>query len=517
MTSGEVVRASGAAPVVVVGAGVSGLVAAWELARAGERVVLLEAGDRVGGVMARGALDVPGRREPLLVDLGPESLLVRRPEALQLLDELGLSGDVVHPEPVPAAVATRGRLHDLPPGTVMGVPRTTDHLAGLLAPEEVARVAAEERVEPVGVDDVDVASWVAGRVGRAVVDRLVEPLLGGVYAGSAGSLSLRATVPALWDLAERGEPLLAGRAAAPGAPATRGAPTTSGAATTGGAPTTAGVPTPAAPAAGPVFAGLRGGVGRLAEELAARLVHDGVELRLRTAATSLRRAAGPSGGEADGGARWVVGTPSGDVPARSVVVALPAPAAARLLADAAPAAAAELRRVRTASSAIATLVVPGAVLAGVRRSGFLVPPVDGGLVKASTFSSTKWAWLADAAAAGADGDRADAPPAVLRVSAGRAGEEAVLDRDDEDLLASAAAELGSLLGGEDVPVLAGRVDRWRDGLPQYDVGHLDLAARARAGVAEQPGLAVAGSAYEGVGVPACIAAARRAARQLLAG
>ncbi|ROP26688.1 protoporphyrinogen/coproporphyrinogen oxidase [Pseudokineococcus lusitanus] len=491
------------APVVVVGAGVSGLVAARDLLAAGLPVVVLEASARTGGVLSRGALDVAGPDGgPLLVDTGPESLLARRPEAVALVRELGLGEDVVHPEAVPPAVATRGRLHALPPGTVMGVPRTTAHLAGLLDAGEVARVAGERvRPLPEGTQDVAVAAWVEGRVGRAVVDRLVEPLLGGVYAGSADRLSLRSTVPALWHLATAAEPLLAPPAVPP-------APVPAVAAD---APTTAGpAPVAGGPGVGaPVFAGVAGGVGRLAEALERSVVAGGGDLRTATPATALRRAAPEAVGDGLGGthdgARWVVGTRGGELRARAVVVALPAPAASRLLRDAVPAASAALAEVRTASSAIATLAVPGAAMADVRRSGLLVPPVEGGLVKAATFSSTKWGWLGRAA-----GDLA-----VLRVSAGRAGDDAALDRDDADLVATAAAEVGGLLG-RDLPVVAGRVDRWRDGLPQYDVGHAGRVDRAREAAAGAAGLVLAGSTYEGVGVPACVAVARAAARDVVA-
>lgn len=484
-------------PVVVVGGGISGLSAAWELlaqGHPGEDVVVLEAGERTGGVLARGALPVPGRAEPLLVDLGPESLLTRRPEAVGLVEEVGLGGDVEHPRALGAAVASRGDLHRLPTGTVMGVPRTTRGLLGVLTDAEVARVAAEESVRPVAVDDVDVAGWVAGRVGRAVVDRLVEPLLGGVYAGRAERLSLRTTVPALWSCAVEGTPLV-DDAQADG----RG---------TGGAssPTTAG-----AAAAGPVFAGVRGGVGRLGEELTAALVARGVQVLTRCRATSLR--------PADGG--WEVGVdgpafPGASLRAAGVVVALPAPAAAALLRDAVPSAAAALADVRTASMAIGTLAVPAAVLDGVDLTGVLVPPVEDRLVKATTFSSRKWGWLEAEGRRPQDGD-AD-PVAVLRVSVGRAGEEHVLHRDDDDLLSGAAADLGALLGRptEAVPVLAGTVTRWYDGLPQYDVGHAALVEHVLGAVAGTAGLEVAGATYEGVGVPACIASGRAAARRVLA-
>jgi protoporphyrinogen/coproporphyrinogen III oxidase len=140
---------------------------------------------------------------------------------------------------------------------------------------------------------------------------------------------------------------------------------------------------------------------------------------------------------------------------------------------------------------------------GQTRSGYLVPAVDGRAVKAVTFSTVKWPHLT-----------AHAPVHVVRCSIGRAGEVALLQREDEDLAGLAAAELAEATGITADPV-ARRVTRWGGGLPQYNVGHLDRVARIREAVAGQPGLAVAGAAYDGVGIPACIATARSAADRVL--
>jgi oxygen-dependent protoporphyrinogen oxidase len=458
--------------VAVVGGGISGLVAAWRLATTplpdGDppAVVVLEQSPRLGGKLLVGEVgDVE-------IDLGAESVLARRPEAVDLFAELGLGADVVHPATSSASVVRGRRLHPLPAGTLMGVPGRPEGLAGLLTPEEVERVAAEPTLPVTPVDDdVDVASWISGRVGPAVVDRLVEPLLGGVYAGHADRLSLRVTIPQLWRAARAGGSLLA---------AVREA--------------TAGS---AAQAGSPVFAGLTGGVGRLPLVLASRLAELGVGIRTRVTVRALERT--PTG--------WRLVT--GPVPAPeeltadAVVLAVPPAPAARLLADAAPPAAAELARVATASVALVAALVPREALAGLPGSGVLVPPVEGHAVKAATFSSAKWGWV----------DALDPRHVVVRASLGRAGEEAVLQRDDADLAALALADLGGLLGRELRPV-ATRVVRWGGALPQPAVGHAEAMERVEAAVAGVPGLAVCGAVVAGVGIPACIGAAGLAARRL---
>ena len=447
--------------VAVVGGGVAGLAAAWELLQhSGIRVVVFESAAVVGGKLR--SAEVAGHA----VDVGAESMLARRPEATGLATELGLEADLTHPNPVPAAVWSRGRRQPLPRGTVMGVPTEPATAAGVLTPEEIVR-AADEHVGPRLDEDVSVGRFVEDRVGSAVVDRLVEPLLAGVYAGHAHRLSLRATVPALWAAAASGTPIV-------------------------GQPV-------ATDAGGPVFAGYRGGLGALAAGVARGLTARGVEIR--TGATVRALARHP------GGWRLMVGpTISAEqLDVDGVVLAVPATPAARLLHATAPSAAAVLDAVEYASVAIVTLALPRSAASRLDGSGFLVPPVEPLTIKAATFSSTKWAWL----------DEAASDVVLLRASLGRAGEVEVLQHDDADLVETVVADLRTVLGNLPAPVDA-HVQRWGGALPQYAVGHLTRVQSVLDAAATLPGLGLAGAAYEGVGIPACVASGRRAAREVLA-
>lgn len=199
-------------------------------------------------------------------------------------------------------------------------------------------------------------------------------------------------------------------------------------------------------------------------------------------------------------ARWRITAGDQVLDTDGVVVALPAPAAARLLTDRAPAAAAELNAVEYASMALVTLAYRRDAVRLPAGSGFLVPPVDGHTVKASTFASQKWEWIA-----------AGAPELlVVRTSVGRYGDQADLARDDSELVALSRGDLRDAVGLTAEPV-ATRVTRWDDGLPQYPVGHHARVARVRARLAALPGLAVCGAAYDGVGIPACVASGHAAA------
>jgi oxygen-dependent protoporphyrinogen oxidase len=477
--------------VVVIGGGISGLAAAWRLSKSATaqrpiEVIVLEAAAETGGKLRLAS--VAG----LTVDVGAESVLARRPEALQLMEEVGLSGDVVRPQPGSASVLARGELHRLPAGTVMGVPTdrvAVSNLSGLLTEVEVARAEKEQVPASVPTDDVSVGSWVASRLGRPVVDRLVEPLLGGVYAGHADELSLRATVPALWQRARTGEPLLSEPTAVTGPTAVAGPTAVGSHPETGSA---------GAGATGPVFAGLRGGVGRLPITLVQRLRADGVEVRTSTTVRGLRRTA----------TGWRLETGPAGAPAYleadAVILAVPPAAASRLLAADCPAASAELAQIETASVAVVAAAVPRGQLTGVTGTGLLIPPVERRLIKAATFSSAKWAWVSD---------EARSQWRIVRLSIGRAREEASLQRPDDELAALAVGELATILGRAIQPVES-TVIRWGGGLPQYAVGHLDRIRRIRASVAAVGALAVCGAALDGVGVPACIAAADRAVTDL---
>ena len=437
--------------VVVVGGGLAGLTAALELLELGADVEVLEGADHVGGKLLRG--DVGG----LEVDLGAESILARRPEGLALIERLGLGERLVHPSSRGAAIWTRGALRPLP-RTVQGVPSDVPALvaSGIVAEAPVSRPL------PVPDHDVSVREFLEPRVGGEVVDRLVEPLLGGVYAGHASRLSVRAAAPQVLALGD--DPLTA--AAAP-----RDVP------------------------AGAVFAGLVGGVGLLAEVLADRIRELGGRIRTGTTVRALSRP----------GAGWeVFAGPTTDVEVRAadrVVVATPAAATSRLLSEVAPEAAFALAGVELASMAIVTLVVDGAL--PVEGSGFLVPAVDRTTIKASTFSSQKWPWLG-ALAGGAT---------VLRASVGRAGESGLLQQPDERVVAAAVGDLHEALGHLP-PVTAAHVQRWGGALPQYEVGHLDVVATVERDVAAVPGLEVCGATYRGVGIPAVIASAQGAVRRL---
>jgi protoporphyrinogen/coproporphyrinogen III oxidase len=461
--------------VAIVGGGISGLAAAFFLRDQGLAVTVLEGLPRIGGKLT--VSEVAG----IAVDEGAEALLARRSEGTDLIGAVGLAGRLEVPGTTAAGIWTRGRLRPLPRRQLMGVPADMGELAGsgILSPAGMARARDDLRLPPTARDgDVPVASFVGARFGQELVDRLVDPLLGGVYAGRSDELSYEATLGGLAQ-ASRQHRSLADAAASL-------------------------LPGPGTHSGLPVFTTLAGGLGTLPAAVAAG---SGAAVRTGAMTRELTRAA-----ETETGGRWRLTVGPARAPealeADAVILAVPARPASRLLAGvpgAAPAATA-LGEIGYASMAIVTLAYrSGAFGRRPEGSGYLVPAVDRRPVKAVTFSTVKWPHLM-AGGTGMD---------IVRCSVGRLGEEALLQRDDAELAELAVADLAAATGVRGAPADV-RVSRWGGGLPQYTVGHLDRVARIRAAVAALPGLAVCGAAYDGVGIPACIASARLAADQVVA-
>jgi oxygen-dependent protoporphyrinogen oxidase len=456
------------ARVVVVGGGIAGLAAAHELAgRPGVSVTLCEASERLGGKIRTEAF------AGVDLDLGPDAFLARRPEAVTLCRELGLEDELVAPATTSASVWVGGRLRRLPAGLVLGVPTRWGPLArsGVLSPLGLGRAAVELLLpgRPLA-GDAALGAVVRRRLGAEAHRRLVAPLVGGINAGNTDRLSIEVCAPQLAAAARGHASLVRGaRAVAAGAGAGAGA--------------------------GPVFLTVPGGLERLVEALSRRLGAAGAEVRTTEPVRALEP--GPDGA-------YLVVSDRRAVVADAVVVALPAPAAGRLLAPHAPGAGATLAGVDHASVTLVALAYSGsAVPRPLDGSGFVVAAGEGRLMTACSWSSSKWAHL-------------DRPgQVVLRVSAGRAGDERAPALGDDALVARLRLELGDALGISEPPrqVL---VARWPDAFPQYAPGHLDRMAAVHAELdGRLPGVALAGAVLAGVGLPACIGSGRAAARRAL--
>lgn len=457
--------------VAVIGGGIAGLAAALDLsALSGVAVTLFEAAEQLGGKLRAG--EIAG----VTVDVGAESVLAARPEALSMAGRVGLKPSVEFPAARHANVLSRGSLRPLPPGLVTGVPTDLRALAAsrIMTLPGLLRIPWDQVRRGVDLDgDVSVGDLLRDRLGQEVVDRLAEPLLAGVYAGDPFQLSLQMANPSLFRQLTRDDSLL------DAAQATR-----------------AGSGSLSGSRRGPVFAGFRGGIARLAQKTAEVIAAQGGLIRTGVDVQRLRRTGG----------RWQVMTAEQAYDFDAVVVAVPAPPAARMLRISAPFVAAQLLSMEYASVAVVSLAYRASEVESLDGSGFLVPPIEGHQVKGVTFTSAKWSWAARAA-------RSAQPRGnvLVRASFGRHGDEAVLERDDEELVALALAELHDIAGLPAHTVDA-TVTRWDEALPQYRVGHAELVQRARTALTDVPGLALAGAAYDGVGVASCIASGQSAAR-----
>ena len=456
--------------IAVVGGGIAGLAAARDLVRAGHEVTLIDADDRLGGKIRSSPV---GQIE---LDEGPDSVLARVPFAVELAKELGLGDELVPQPPGSAYLYSRGALRRLPEGNVLGIPTDLDALAasGVVSAWAVTRAAndltapADEPAGPVDGDE-SVGDLVRRRLGDEILERMVDPLLGGINAGDADRLSLEAGAPQIAAAVGRHpsliESLRAQRAAAP------------------------------APSDAPVFYTLRGGLTRLIDALADSL-RDADILTATTAASIAPR---------DGGYRLeLVSNGSSDtVDVDRVLLATPAYVAADLLRDLAPATTAGLDSIDYSSVVLTAMAVPeAAVERPLDASGYLIPRVEGLLLTACTWTSVKWPHLRTPG------------QLLLRASAGRYGDDRAIEMDDDELLAAVLTDLDTTMGltGEPTDV---RITRWPRSFPQYTPGHRARVDGLESALADEaPGIVLAGAAYRGVGIPACINSGRSAAAAL---
>jgi protoporphyrinogen/coproporphyrinogen III oxidase len=476
--------------VVVVGGGISGLAAAHRLATQAApgslRITLLEAGDRLGGWVR--TEQFAGRP----VDFGPDSLLVRMPWAAELAREVGIESELVAPGEGGAFLLSRGKLRTLPSGILAGLPGGPMPFvrSGLLGPLGLLR-AGLDLVLPANAPqgDESIGHLVRRRLGKQVLERVIDPLLGGVHAGRCDDLSLQATAPQIAAAARADRSLLRGlRKTAPPAPEPGAAPR-------------------------PVFMAPRGGMQSLAAAVERAAVEAGVHLRTGARVDRMEAVESAASGDplrlhlADGEA----------IEADGVILAISAHAAAQLIAPHAPAAARTLCHLSYASVAHTALAYDPADLPPLPAgTGFLVPRPEGRLMTACTFLDRKWPQRR--AVTEEQGGPADplAHATVIKCSTGRIDDVRFADLSDEQLVATLHGELARILGFTARP-LASRVVRVSGGLPQYEPGHPERVAVATGEVRQAlPGLSLAGAAYRGTSVPLCIRDGRGAADDQLA-
>ena len=448
---------SARADVAIVGGGIAGLSAARALHQQGLSFVLLEAAPRWGGVIRT------EREAGFLLEGGPDTVLASKPEAVELCGALGLASRLVPTDPARSAVFVlrRGRLHRMPEGMVLGVPTRLGPLlrSGLFGWQAKLRMALEPWIPaPRSAADESIAAFFGARLGRGALEAVGEPLLAGIHAGDAAPVVDAGHFPAALRRRSAGEP---------GARDARRAGS--------------------AGAAGAGFVSLVGGLGELVDALVGSLPPSA--LMSGTPALALRREAGA----------LVVESGAGDVEAKAVVLALPPPRAAPLVAGLSGDAARILAGVRFASTAT--------VLLGYRRTdvahrldgyGLLVPRGEGLRTTAVTFSSTKLP------------GRAPEGHVLLRGFLGGVHDPAVLDLDDEGIAGTVEREVRPLLGIAGDPVVR-RVYRWPEATPQMEVGHLERVAALDTHLARMPGLFLTGAGLRATGIPDVIADATRAA------
>ena len=453
--------------VIIVGGGIAGLSAAFELHRRGISFTLLEARGRAGGVVLSEQID------GFTIDAGPDSLLVNKPEGIRLCEELGLRERLVSTKrPRLAYIQRDGRLHALPAASVLGIPTKWGPFirTPLFSWPGKLRMGMELAIaKRAGDDDESIGAFMERRFGTEAKEYLAEPLLAGIHAGDVDRLSLRALFPRFREVERTHGSLLRGfrkealqRAAGPDRASADGED-------------------------GGVFRSLTGGLSDLIDAMVRALPAESICLRTPAASVSYN------------GSSYRVATGTGTLGAESVVLASPAFATAHIVRSFNPALAELCEQVPYASTATIALAFPRTAVAHpLNGSGFVVPRVERTGILAASWLSSKWP------------GRAPEDRVLMRTFVGGARDPKGFEFEDRELVTLSINALRPLLGISGEPLFS-RVYRWERASAQHEVGHLGRLARIEETLARHPGLFVTGSGFRGVGIPDCVADGRATA------
>jgi len=471
--------------VAVIGGGISGLSTAFALHERAEasgipiRCTVVDAAPDWGGKI------VTHRVGDLVTEAGPDSFLSQKPAGLELCDKLGLTDQLIDTNETGkrACVFSHGRLHELPEGLVVIVPSQLGPFlrSGLLSWTGLARMGMD-LVLPVkrSQEDESLADFFRRRVGRQAFERMLEPLMAGIYAGDAEQMSVRATFPRFVELEQQYGSVIRGMMTAR---------QTSSPAKHSGRNRT-------------MFVSLKNGLSELVAALVHRLTDQGVTLRGGCVVDALRVRSHQPG-------RWMYDVILNDGSALSVdslVLATPAYVSAELVRPLTPIAGGLLEMIPYASTATIAMAYPRAAISGAAEGfGFVVPRAEGRDLIAATWTSLKWP------------HRAPPDQLLVRCYVGGVGRETILQLDDQALVARVKAELATICGVTAEPEFV-EVNRWMNAMPQYTLGHLERLNRIEAALSRYGGLILTGAGYRGVGIPDCIrdgaVAAERVVRYL---
>jgi len=465
--------------IVIIGGGITGLSAAYRLSElGGERnhpldITLIEARDRLGGVIHT------VKHDGFLIDSGPDNFITAKPWALALARRLGLESELLSTSEAHrrALVVRRGKLMPIPEGFLLMAPTKFMPLitSPLFSVAGKLRMAMEVFLPARKVnEDESLASFVTRRFGHEALDRVVQPLISGIYTANPERLSLRATMPRFLDLETKYGSVIKGMRHEGKRQKTKGSGARYG-----------------------MFVTFRGGLQTLINALRDRLSH--VRFRLNEHVARVDRKTNGSAAPC-----WSVVLEDGtSMEADGVVITGPSPHAARLLTGVDTELAEQLSAVQYASSAVVHLAYRREQVAHpLDAFGLVVPIAERRSIIAASFSSVKYE------------GRAPDGYVLLRAFMGGALYPEMMQRDDKGLITAARRDLDNLLDITTAPHFA-MVHRWRDSMAQYDVGHLQRVAAIRRRLTEHKGLQLGGNGFEGVGIPDCVRAGERAAEELL--